>query len=259
MTIPAPPIPAGWYPDPRGVPQDRWWDGAAWTERTHALNAPVVSQAPPLPEYAQPVDAANPVPAYSAPSYDAPNPNPNSTAHVPAPELVPGRFYNFYNAKKDLAKGRNTFATNALLFGIVGFIINLVTFNFLGFLLGAAAVTWGIAGVVRAQNSGLGRKKAIWGLTLGVLTLVILMLGSSSGFQAGFAAASYDQAAVEQNIIDGTLEQSGAVITVVCPKSPSFIEDSEFQCIATGVDSTTALVTVTVQDDDGSIVWELGG
>jgi hypothetical protein len=23
--------PAGWYPDPLGIPQLRWWNGAAWT------------------------------------------------------------------------------------------------------------------------------------------------------------------------------------------------------------------------------------
>ena len=28
----APPKPAGWYPDPYGTPDKRWWSGSAWTQ-----------------------------------------------------------------------------------------------------------------------------------------------------------------------------------------------------------------------------------
>ena len=39
--------PAGWYPDPQGTPQTlRWWDGAQWTEHTHAAQAQPPAQAP---------------------------------------------------------------------------------------------------------------------------------------------------------------------------------------------------------------------
>lgn len=36
--------PAGWYPDPLGLPQLRWWNSHAWTEQTSAAHQPVVMQ-----------------------------------------------------------------------------------------------------------------------------------------------------------------------------------------------------------------------
>lgn len=32
-------IPEGWYPDHTGEPQERWWDGQAWSERTRPQTA----------------------------------------------------------------------------------------------------------------------------------------------------------------------------------------------------------------------------
>jgi hypothetical protein len=37
-------VPAGWYPDPLGLPQMRWWDNHGWTEHTTEARAPVVIQ-----------------------------------------------------------------------------------------------------------------------------------------------------------------------------------------------------------------------
>lgn len=37
-------MPAGWYPDPLGLPQLRWWDAQAWTEHTSEARAPIVVQ-----------------------------------------------------------------------------------------------------------------------------------------------------------------------------------------------------------------------
>jgi hypothetical protein len=36
--------PAGWYPDPLGLPQLRWWNNHAWTEQTSAARQPMIVQ-----------------------------------------------------------------------------------------------------------------------------------------------------------------------------------------------------------------------
>lgn len=35
-------VPAGWYPDPLGHPQLRWWNGEGWTEQVSAAPEPLV-------------------------------------------------------------------------------------------------------------------------------------------------------------------------------------------------------------------------
>ena len=49
--------PAGWYPDPSGKHQHRWWDGARWTEQVGDAGAAGVD--PPLP----PAPPVSPSPA----------------------------------------------------------------------------------------------------------------------------------------------------------------------------------------------------
>lgn len=41
-----PSVPAGWYRDPLGLPQLRWWDGSSWTNRIeqHRPEIQVASQ-----------------------------------------------------------------------------------------------------------------------------------------------------------------------------------------------------------------------
>ena len=34
--------PAGWYPDPMGLPQLRWWDSIGWTEDVAEARQPMV-------------------------------------------------------------------------------------------------------------------------------------------------------------------------------------------------------------------------
>jgi hypothetical protein len=55
-------VPAGWYPDPLGLPQLRWWDNRAWTEHTSDAREPMVAQ--PM-RAAQPAAAASPLLAFA--------------------------------------------------------------------------------------------------------------------------------------------------------------------------------------------------
>ena len=47
-------IPAGWYPDPLGLPQLRWWDNHTWTDQISGARAPLVHQ---LVDFADPTRA----------------------------------------------------------------------------------------------------------------------------------------------------------------------------------------------------------
>ncbi|HET7800186.1 MAG TPA: NINE protein [Humibacillus xanthopallidus] len=48
QAVPQPPreIPAGWYPDPEGKPQSRYWDGDSWTEQVGPLLPQAQAPAP---------------------------------------------------------------------------------------------------------------------------------------------------------------------------------------------------------------------
>lgn len=82
-------VPAGWYPDPLGLPQLRWWDNHAWTEHTSDSREPLVERETITPaarlEWADPtVDAAPaPVDPADAPAAGRPNGSPTSGAASP--------------------------------------------------------------------------------------------------------------------------------------------------------------------------------
>jgi hypothetical protein len=81
--------PAGWYPDPLGLPQLRWWDGQGWGEHTSEARRPLLGQQARTVAYADPADeeqpaAAEPVEASTADPVVPPTAAPTAFASGPA-------------------------------------------------------------------------------------------------------------------------------------------------------------------------------
>lgn len=102
--------PAGWYPDPYGEPQLRWWDGNQWTDATHAREPgpqpPQPASGPHQPPASGPqpqqqtqpnwtATPANPTlqygqPTYGQSAYGQPTPPPQQWS---GPQQLPGQGY----------------------------------------------------------------------------------------------------------------------------------------------------------------------
>lgn len=81
------PLPAaGWYHDPSGEPQQRWWDGTTWTDHVLPLETP----APVVEE--EPLTAPAPAPAFAPPPPAPFTPPASPYAPQAAPYAPPGAY-----------------------------------------------------------------------------------------------------------------------------------------------------------------------
>lgn len=82
--------PAGWYPDPLGLPQLRWWDGQGWGEHTSEARRPLLTQQARSVAYADPEDAPDEEAPTTAAQADPVVPTtPAPTAFASGPAALP--------------------------------------------------------------------------------------------------------------------------------------------------------------------------
>ena len=137
--------PPGWFPDPTGRHDHRWWDGAAWT--AHVADAGVAAL--------DPLDAAAP----AAPRAVSP-PAPRG-----APVAVPG----------GVRQGTDPVAVLALVLGLLGLV--LVFAPVLGLVAPIAALVLGLVGRSRIRRSGRsGRGAATSGVVIGSIGLALSLI-----------------------------------------------------------------------------------
>jgi hypothetical protein len=131
---------AGWYPDPDSAAQDRWWDGATWSEHRRA--------------HAEPV-AATPEPVAATPAPLAPATSPYA---VPAASPYGGGVPLGYAPVVSTPPVKNTMAIVALVIGILGVPLIFVGFSFFSILIGVAG------GIIATVAFGRARRMIAAGL-----------------------------------------------------------------------------------------------
>ena len=162
---------AGWYPDPQGVGQ-RWWNGQSWTEHVQAGAAPQPAGWTPastprvdtttMPTSGFPYGASG---TYGTPgAYGAPGVN-----------GAPGT----YGSAVAAPVLKNTAAIAGFVFGVLSVSVGL----FLGYWLGSAFAILLSANGVKHANAlkaqgypPVGRAMAIWGVALGGISLVVVLI-----------------------------------------------------------------------------------
>ena len=106
-----------------------------------------------------------------------------------------------------------------------------------------------------------GRTNADWGLLAASIAAWLLVIVISSPVIGAVTtdSSTFNQVGAQAQIAKGIKAQTGSTVTVSCPANPPLNPGSQFKCIATAADGSSTIVTVTIQDRQGDVVWQTGG
>lgn len=132
--------PSGWYPDPDGLPSDRYWDGSSWTESTR-------------PQTVRP---------------QAPTPQSFVPAQGRYAASTQRRQYTKSEGYRD-AIPQNGFGVASLVLGIIGLFTPLIA--------PTLAVIFGYVALNRCtKGQATNRTMALWGVSLGWVAWALWVL-----------------------------------------------------------------------------------
>jgi Protein of unknown function (DUF2510)/Domain of unknown function (DUF4190) len=137
----------GWYPDPAGRYEWRWFDGAHWTPKVASGGQSSVDMLSSSPAHVGVV--------------------------VPAPAVIP------YQYMVPVLAPQNPLATAGLVLGILAVVCSgTIVLSFFGVPMGILALIFGLIARPRAERlpGRVGRGKAIAAIVLGIVSLVWLVL-----------------------------------------------------------------------------------
>jgi hypothetical protein len=170
---PALPV-AGWYPDPENDGQDRWWDGANWSDhRRPTQGAQSAPAAPTAPVYAY-------VPAGTAEPYGSTaSPYGPVTPADPGAQVQPYGAYGSYPAYGyQVRPPQNVAALVGFILALVGFVLGYFTYGLLALAGGIVSIV-GLVKAAKMKKAGLPDHRygmALTGVIVGFSSIVLTIL-----------------------------------------------------------------------------------